>query len=89
MVNVFGTGSNQLETIKHELNHFFFHKKFEARKRRVGFKTFNRIKEAFTVITLPEERAYPKRRDLREAVKEWWEEGKSLDEIFELARKHK
>lgn len=85
MVNIFENQDNQITTVKHELNHFFFHKKFGAEERKIGFENFHRIKEAFTVISLPNERGYSKHQNIRKNIKKWFDEGKTTEAMFNLA----
>ncbi|MEK7481971.1 MAG: hypothetical protein AAB607_01315 [Patescibacteria group bacterium] len=85
-VNVFGAPNHQLDIAKHELNHFFFHKKFNAKKKEIGIEIFNKIKESFTIISLPKEKGYQNHQNLRKNIKKWHKEKKSLNEIFKLAK---
>lgn len=89
MINIFENKDNQIMTVKHELNHFFFHKKFGVEEQEMGSENFHRIKEAFTIITLPNEEGYQNHYDLRINIKKWFKEGQPLNEIFELAKEYK
>lgn len=84
-VNVFGDKNYQISVIKHELNHFFFHQKFGDKEQEIGSENFYKIKESFTIITLPEEKGYPGHHDLRINIKKRFNEGKTTEAIFNLA----
>ncbi|MEA2020282.1 MAG: hypothetical protein U9M98_00925 [Patescibacteria group bacterium] len=89
MVNYFAPLEGQIDNIEHELNHFFFHQKFAAKKDKHGHDLFHEIKEAFTALTQPESRGYPINKKLREELKENLKKGKSAEELFELSIKYK
>lgn len=80
---LFGTKEEILQTMKHELNHFFFHKKFDSPNLPISKEKYFDIKESFSILTLPNERGYPGHEKLREFILNSHREGKSVNEIFE------
>jgi len=81
--SVYSRKADHLETMKHELNHFYFHKVFGEKDSRINGKDFWAIKESFCAITLSEEEVYDSHKNLRNFIRNVSNKAKGGREIYE------
>jgi len=87
MVSIQGSKDKQLETVKHELNHFMFYHYYSHLRKKLSYEKFESLKEALTVFTNPKGTGKPSVKKLEEYLKTL--SGRPMDEVVNKALKSK
>jgi len=81
-LNAFALKNELVSTTKHELAHFYFHRRFDSKMGSLSKDNYFKIKESFTILTLPKEEGYPGHENLRSHIHKLKEGGKDVEKIF-------
>jgi len=81
-LSAFALEDELLSTTKHELAHFYFHRRFDSKRGDLSKDDFFKIKESFTILTLPKEEGYSEHQELREHIRHLKDTGKDVEYNF-------
>lgn len=83
-VSAFALEDELLSTTKHELAHFYFHRRFDSKKSGLSKDDYFKIKESFTVLTLPKEEGYSGHEELRNHIQKLKKKERILNRFLKV-----